>query len=412
MSSSPTFQTATKPTSTSIIQHAGHGTLDSGWFLIPDAEGKDMAIGEEGNSGDATGDGAGGTSQQSQTLMSLHKDFVHSIAFNHYGRRFATCSGDRTVRVWDLTDSGEWSAAPGSEWQAHRGSVTEVSWAHPEFGQLLATAGSDHAATVWEERVGGLGLPGSQGGGIADVPGGAQQGGGGGGSRWISRAQLTEARKCVTCVQFAPRHLGLKLATGSADGVVRIYEAIDVMNLNHWPMNGSIEAEKGAELGINSLSWCGGRFEPPTLAVGGSSGAASVYRYSDAARAWTLVASLPRHERGVLDVAWAPNVGRSYHLIATCGHDNVLRVHRLKRGTSAEKGSDTLEQESSQVLDTGGAEVWRCEWNVTGTVLASSGDGGVVQLWKSDYHKNWSCVSEVHGDVSGRGATAPVAANQ
>ena len=90
----------------------------------------------------------------------------------------------------------------------------------------------------------------------------------------------------------------------------------------------------------------------------------------------------------------------------------VLRVHRLKRGTSAEKGSDTLEQESSQVLDTGGAEVWRCEWNVTGTVLASSGDGGVVQLWKSDYHKNWSCVSEVHGDVSGRGATAPVAANQ
>ena len=127
---------------------------------------------------------------RSQTLMSLHKDFVHSIAFNHYGRRFATCSGDRTVRVWDLTDSGEWSAAPGSEWQAHRGSVTEVSWAHPEFGQLLATAGSDHAATVWEERVGGLGLPGSQAGGIADVPGGAQQGGGGGGSRWISRAQL------------------------------------------------------------------------------------------------------------------------------------------------------------------------------------------------------------------------------
>ena len=27
-----------------------------------------------------------------------------------------------------------WSSAPGSEWQAHKGSVTQISWAHPEFG--------------------------------------------------------------------------------------------------------------------------------------------------------------------------------------------------------------------------------------------------------------------------------------
>ena len=349
---------------------------------------------------------------QAQTLSSLHRDYVHSIAFDHYGRRFATCSGDRTVRVWDA--SGDtWSSAPGSEWQAHRGSVTQISWAHPEFGQLLATCGSDHAATVWEERVGGLGLPGAQ---SAEATGtgtsGAAAAGNQPATRWVNKAQLTDARKAVTCVQFAPRHLGLKLATGSADGIVRIYEAIDVANLNHWPMNGSIDAEvggKGGELGVTSLSWCGGRFEPPTLVVGGSSGAVSVYRYSDASRAWNLIVSLPKHDRGVLDVSWAPNVGRSYHLIASCGQDNVLRIHRLKRGTSADgqqKTTASLELESSQVLNTGGAEVWRCEWNVTGTVLASSGDGGVVQLWKSDYRKDWTCVSEVHGDTQGGAAVA------
>ena len=38
----------------------------------------------------------------------------------------------------------------------------------------------------------------------------------------------------VTDIQFSPRHLGLKLATCSADGFVRIYEAIDVINLAHW----------------------------------------------------------------------------------------------------------------------------------------------------------------------------------
>jgi WD40 repeat protein len=30
------------------------------------------------------------------------------------------------------------------------------------------------------------------------------------------------------------------------------------------------------------------------------------------------------------------------------------------------------------------AEVWRVEWNLTGTVLASSGDDGSVRLWKAN----------------------------
>ena len=366
------------------------------------------------------------TSPPSQTFLSLHRDFVHSIAFDHYGRRIASCSGDRTVRVWDLTDEGDWSfgggsgGSSGSEWQAHKGSVTRVAWAHPEFGQLLATCGTDHAATVWEEREGGLGLgglPGSAGGGGDSVANtaGATAPGAAPTTRWVAKAQLTDARKSVTCLQFAPRHLGLKLATGSADGAVRIYEAIDVMNLNHWPISATIEVEamsaasshggtaEGAGGIPTALSWCGGRFEPPALVVGGSSGAVSVYRYSDASRAWHLTASLPRHSGGVLDVAWAPNVGRSYHLIASCGQDNVLRVHRLKRGrkegTGGGAGEATLEIESCQILDTNGAEVWRVAWNITGTVLASSGDGGIVQLWKSNFRNSWRCVSEVRGDT-------------
>jgi WD40 repeat protein len=28
------------------------------------------------------------------------------------------------------------------------------------------------------------------------------------------------------------------------------------------------------------------------------------------------------------------------------------------------------------------AEVWRVEWNITGTILSSSGDDGKVRLWK------------------------------
>jgi nucleoporin SEH1 len=54
--------------------------------------------------------------------------------------------------------------------------------------------------------------------------------------RWQKKSQLTDSRKAVNDVKFAPRHLGLMLATASADGIVRIYEANDVFSLGYWPL--------------------------------------------------------------------------------------------------------------------------------------------------------------------------------
>ena len=277
-------------------------------------------------------------------------------------------------------------------------------------------------------------------------------------SRWVSKATLSDARRAVACVEFAPRHLGLRIASGSADGTVRVYEALDTMNLNHWKLEAEIEenadgeaggrdrgergrvgnnnnssssnennngdASSNENMGVSSLSWCTGRFEPATLAVGYSSGRVSIYRYEDGRdgrRAWLEAMRLPGHAtsggvpRGVLDVAWAPNVGRSFHLIASCGKDDRLQVHRIRRGmrggrgeggeggTAEGGGGGGLAYEGTVVLDQGRTN-WRCQWNVTGTVLASSGDGGTVQLWKNDYRGRWKCVSQIVGDSAAGGA--------
>jgi nucleoporin SEH1 len=40
------------------------------------------------------------------------------------------------------------------------------------------------------------------------------------------------------------------------------------------------------------------------------------------------------------------------------------------------------------------------QWNITGTVLASSGDRGTVQLWKSNFDGQFKCVSRIQGDLS------------
>ena len=228
-----------------------------------------------------------GDNNNSQVITSMHMDYIHHVAFDVYGRRMATCSGDRFVRVWDLTDSGDFKLC--GEWQAHRGNVLYV---HPEFGSVLATCGSDSDAKIWEERTHAVmsnmaaGGPTSSSGYLGGTPtGGAAVAGGSGtnaatssslASRWTVKTQLTEARKQVSCLEFAPRHWGLKLATGSADGSVRIYEAVDIMNLAQWPLAATLQAfeertstSTGGELGVLCLSWCTGRFEPPTLVVGG-----------------------------------------------------------------------------------------------------------------------------------------------
>ena len=54
------------------------------------------------------------------------------------------------------------------------------------------------------------------------------------------RTRLVDSRTSVTDVKFAPRHMGLMLATCSADGTVRIYEATDVMNLSEWSLQHEI----------------------------------------------------------------------------------------------------------------------------------------------------------------------------
>ena len=104
---------------------------------------------------------------------------------------------------------------PQVSWKAHLGPVWRVSWAHPEFGQLLASCSLDRNVNVWEEQEN------------VDRTGRVV-------SRWHKRAQLGDALDSVNDVRFAPRHLGLKVAAGSSDGLVRVYEAVDVMNLAHW----------------------------------------------------------------------------------------------------------------------------------------------------------------------------------
>ncbi|KAI9911453.1 hypothetical protein PsorP6_009507 [Peronosclerospora sorghi] len=215
---------------------------------------------------------------------------------------------------------------------------------------------------------------------------------------WRNQAQLVEARDSVHDVKLAPRHLGLRLASASEDGFVRMYEASDVMNLSHWPLQEEFLADKD---GATCLSWNKSHFDVPMIMVGGNSDAAKVWGYNNSYRKWQVVAELVGHTDAIHDVCWAPNMGQSFHLLATASKDRTVRIWRLTIHQDDHLRAEVKEVARKHHHD---SEVWRVEWNVTGTMLASSGDDGTVRMWKSDYEDEWACVNTVCGDL---GPVAP-----
>lgn len=320
------------------------------------------------------------------------KAVLNDVSYNHYGRRIATCSSDRTVRVWDyMNTKDEWVSnyELTKSSNVHEGCVTRVCWCHPEYGQLVATCSEfDNIVCIWQERGGKLTTCRMS-------------------STWDVQATLSDAKLPIYCIQFAPYHLGLKIVTGSADGTIRIYEACDLRDYKNWEMQSAFNVNSCKEdVGVTCLSWCTKQFEPPTLVIGTSNGKVLVYRYNDSSRHWFMAASLNNDNKGssISDVSWATKLGRKHHTIASIDDDGVLIVYRITPDKNSENPY-ALCVESSQILsndesyDESTEYRKRCGWNTTGKILASScceDDIGIVQLWEESLVTHeWKCVSKV-----------------
>jgi len=327
------------------------------------------------------------------------RSFMHDIAYDYYGKRLAVCSSKECITIFrqSLVDGNpdHWEREPNGRLEhkgstGHKGPVVKLAWAHPEFGSIIASCSKDHKVIIWKEEVGS---------GASNV-------------EWQLKTELVDAREEVTDVKFAPHHMGLKLALCSKDGFVRIYEAPDVMQPDHWdPVH---EFEAGGQEGLAQvmcIAWNPSRFDTPMLLVGlksrgdeRSSVATTikVWSFSENHRRWqplTILEGEDAPTQTVLDVAWAPNVGRRYHLLAACSADDKddkkhLRIWKIPGG----KKMFDAEDEQRETFVTGdGNQAQRISWNVTGTILASTGDAGEVQLWTMDHFtREWT----IHHSIS------------
>ncbi|KAL8582705.1 Nucleoporin SEH1 [Nucella lapillus] len=220
--------------------------------------------------------------------------------------------------------------------------------------------------------------------------------------QWVDRpaAMVMEAREQGRCwidhpaaavmeARVQGRHwVDRPSATSSADGIIRIYEAVDVMNLSNW----SLQHEFNCRVSCSCMTWNPSRVHPPMIAMGSDDSNPAtgpkviIYEYNDVNRKWVKVESLGNITDAVHDIYFAPNVGRSYHLLAIASKElSIVSLKPLRKdptaGSSSPSKFEIVQLGSHRCHD---SQVWRVSWNVTGTILVSSGADGCVCIWKGE----------------------------
>lgn len=229
------------------------------------------------------------------------------------------------------------------------------------YGNILASCSLDRSVRIWE---------------LGDD------------CKWSERARLLDSKGSVRDIAFSPCWQGLKLATCSTDGSVRIYEAFDITNLAYWALMEEFEifsCSKEIE-GQCCLSWCQTKHLDPMLIVScGNENCAKIFKYQEGPKKWNLVTAIPGHTDLVQDVAWSPNIGKSYEVVATGCRDSFIRIFKIQ-------------DEKVQLIaefDDHKANIWKLQFNITGNLLSSCGDDGTVRLWKCALDHKWSCISVI-----------------
>lgn len=273
----------------------------------------------------------------------------HDAQLDYYGKKLATCSSDRTIRIYDIQE-GTGQRVQVAELKGHEGPVWQVAWAHPQYGALLASCSYDRKVCVWKEQ----------------SPG-----------QWIRVYTYDGHDSSVNSIAWAPSELGLVLACASADTTVSIltHQADDTWTASKMTAH---------QIGCNSVSWAPA-YEPaavvssasasaqlPTsaqLVTGGCDNLVKVWRHDATSQSWSLEKTLAEHTDWVRDVAWAPIGSTPASIIASCSQDQ--RVIVWCRDASSTEWAKTA-------LPKFDAPVWKVSWSLTGGILAvSTGDNKV-----------------------------------
>jgi protein transport protein SEC13 len=128
------------------------------------------------------------------SIETSHEDMIHDLQYDYYAKKLATCSSDRTIKIFDISGEIYHNSAT---LLGHQGPVWQVAWAHPKFGTILASCSYDGSVILHREV----------------SP-----------NNWSTIYEYRYHKSSVNSVAWAPHEFGLILACCSSDGFFSIIE--------------------------------------------------------------------------------------------------------------------------------------------------------------------------------------------
>ncbi|EFC47435.1 sec13 protein [Naegleria gruberi] len=305
-----------------------------------------------------------------KTFSSEHQDMIHDAQADYYGKRLATCSSDATIRIFDLAPSNSEEPKLVDTLIGHEGPVWQVSWAHPQFGSIIASCSYDHRVIIWKEN---------------------QQ------THKFTKVFEYRLESSVNSISWAPHEHGLHLASASSDSQITFFSYDE--QSNNWKVSNIRDAHK---TGCNSVCWApashtgalvqqSSQDQPENLKFvkrivsGGSDKLVKIWEFNESSNQWQIEAELEGHDDWVRDVSWAPNIGLPYETIASCSQDKRVIIWTRDQNSN---------QWSKQILPFENV-VWRVSWSLTGNILAISTADNEVTLWKEDVNGSFQKISSL-----------------
>lgn len=370
-----------------------------------------------------------------QRVSHGHHDLVLAASYNLYGNRRVSASSDHKLRVWDRDEkSGQWTVT--DTWTAHSAEITDVRWNGPYVGEHIGSIGEDGYLRIWQEDV-------------------TQATSSGRRFRKIFE-QMTATGVPYMGLDFKNIGSETYLATITRDGYLTVQEPEDHDELSAWQVMWSDYLCKAPprtqETGFR-LSWHKEKLpawpavlaglDRKSLSLAVSMGEiARVFR-TDKERKFYIAATLEGAKDLIRDVQWAEGSVRGFDVIATASKDGFVRIYELHTPGAAalpksskprqplQNGDSAISPSRSQTrsgigaglaggangrrddnadapgavrqearlaaeLDTHGPP-WRISVTSEADLLLSTGDDGMVRVWKKAVDGKWLEAAEIDG---------------